>query len=354
MARDSRHLIYKDNNMEIQLPQKRMAVNPVQTQKRNVPLEQIIAVEGQNPLATAIDTSSSVLGQVLAKKAELKRQGEQLARQRQQVARLEQLSGQQPGSFEGLDPETASTFALNSMKENAALAQLKERQNMEGKPRPLQGTIQKDGKTLQPFYNEKTGEISYQELAGPKQAPPKGLQYAGMTPEGVPISFDPNTGLTSTPTQKQYTGPSLPKTIGTEEQRRQALVGGAKASIEDIKDIVTKNPQTLTELKAIRLTPGRVYSQLASPEAKRLYINLREAISNEIYLKTGATANEQELENATVSYLAALNDSPNDFLGRMELLDRNISPFNARSLPTLEKPKPTMINNDPLGIRGKK
>lgn len=104
--------------MDIQLPQKRMAVNPVQTQKRNIPVEQIIAVEGQNPLATAIDTSSSVLGQVLAKKAELKRQGEQLARQRQQVARLEQLSGQQPGSFEGLDPETAFSFAQNKIKQN--------------------------------------------------------------------------------------------------------------------------------------------------------------------------------------------------------------------------------------------
>lgn len=328
--------------MAFELPQRRQAVRQIQTQQRKIPLEQIIAIQGQSPLATGIETAGDVLGAAIQKRAELQRQG-------QQLAKLEQLAGQQPGAFQGLDPSTASAFAMNSMKQKAELDQISQRQNMEGKPRPLQGTIQKDGKILQPFYNEKDGQITYQELVGPKQAPPKGLQYAGTTQEGVPISFDPNTGLTSTPGKSNYTGVSLPKTIGTEEQRRQALVGGAKSSIDDVRNIITSDPSTLSELKAIRLTPGRVYSQLASPNAKRLYINLREAISNEIYLKTGATANEQELENATISYLAALNDSPADFIGRMDLLERNITPFNQRQLKSIDSPKPLAITPKKVG-----
>lgn len=321
--------------MAFELPQRRQNVRQIQTQQRRIPIEQIIAIEGQSPIATGIETAGNVLGQALTRRAELQRQG-------QQLAKLEQLAGQEPGAFQGIDPSMAASFAMNAVKQKAELEQIAQRQNADGKPRPLQGTIQKDGKTLQPFYNEKTGEISYQELVGPKQAPPKGLQFAGMSPENIPISYDPNTGLTSLPGKQNYTGPSLPKTIGTEEQRRQALVGGAKTSIDDVRNIITSDPSTLNELKAIKMTPGRVYSQLASPNAKRLYINLREAIANEIYLKTGATANEQELENATVSYMAALNDSPADFIGRMDLLERNITPFNQRKLNEIQpaKPKP--------------
>jgi len=300
--------------MALQLPRSRFNVRSIEAPQRRIPLEQILAIEGQNPLAQGIETTGNVLGNAILKRAELRRQGEQLAK-------LESLAGQQAGAFEGLDIATASTLTQLGMK-----------QSLEGKPKPLSGTIQKDGKTYQPFYNEKDGEVSYQELLGPKQAPPKGLQFAGMTPEGQPISFDPNTGLTSTPGQKSYTGTSLPRNVGTEEQRRIALVEGAKKSIKDVKNIINSSPSVLTELKAIRLSPGRVYSQLASPEAKKLYINVREAISNEIYLKTGATANEQELENAAVSYLAALNDNPNDFIGRMELLGRNIEPFSFRKI----------------------
>lgn len=314
--------------MALELPKNRLNVRSIQTQKRSIPLQEIIAVQGQDPLATGIDTASNVIGQALAKRAELRQQGKMLAK-------LEEISGAKSGSYTGLDPATARN-----------LAELKIKLSGEEKPKPLQGTITKEGKTYQPFYSDKTGQVSYQELLGPKNAPPKGLQFAGMDQNGNPISYDPNTGLTSTADRKPFVGNILPKNVGTEEQRRQALVSGAKTSIDDIRSIVSANPSVLSELKAIQLTPGRVYSQLASPDAKRLYINVREAIANEIYLKTGATANEQELENAAVSYLAALNDNPQDFLGRMDLLERNVSPFNQRSgLTPLNPPppKPTQI-----------
>lgn len=76
----------------------------IQITKRQIPIEQILAIQGRSPVATGIETAGNVLGQALARKAELQRQG-------QQLARLESLAGQQPGSFTGLDPSMASTIA---------------------------------------------------------------------------------------------------------------------------------------------------------------------------------------------------------------------------------------------------
>lgn len=83
----------------------------IQVTKRNVPIEQIIAIQGQSPVASGVDMLGKTLGSVLARKAELQRQG-------QQLAQLESLAGQQPGSFSGLDPSTAAAFAQTGMKQN--------------------------------------------------------------------------------------------------------------------------------------------------------------------------------------------------------------------------------------------
>jgi len=76
----------------------------IQTRKRDVPIEQILAVQGRSPVASGIETLGNVLGQALTRKAELQRQG-------QQLAKLESLTGQTPGTFAGLDPSTATSFA---------------------------------------------------------------------------------------------------------------------------------------------------------------------------------------------------------------------------------------------------
>lgn len=89
--------------MAIELPKNRLNIRQIQTQQRKVPLEQILAVEGQNPLATGVETFGNVLSQTIAKRAELQRQG-------QELARLEALAGKEPGSFQGLDPSTATSL----------------------------------------------------------------------------------------------------------------------------------------------------------------------------------------------------------------------------------------------------
>jgi len=96
--------------MALELPKSRLGVRQIQTQQRKIPLEQIIAVQGQSPVATGLETFGNVLGQSLQRRAELKRQGEQLAR-------LETLAGQEPGAYTGLDLSTATSIAEPAIKE---------------------------------------------------------------------------------------------------------------------------------------------------------------------------------------------------------------------------------------------
>ena len=90
--------------------QRRIPVRQIQTQKRNIPLDQIIAIEGQNPVAKGVETLGNVLGTALQQRADLRRQGEQLAK-------MEALAGKEAGSFQGLDPANAATFTSQLLKE---------------------------------------------------------------------------------------------------------------------------------------------------------------------------------------------------------------------------------------------
>lgn len=99
--------------MAFELPKRRIEELQLQAIKRNVPLEQIIAVQGQNPIATAVNTGSEAIGQVLAKRNQMRQQGEMLAR-------LEQLSGQKLGGFQGLDPSTATSLATKMIDQRAS------------------------------------------------------------------------------------------------------------------------------------------------------------------------------------------------------------------------------------------
>lgn len=65
--------------MALELPKSRAGVRQIQIQKRQVPIEQIMAVRGQSPVAAGIDEVGKVLGGALQRQAELRRQGQQVA-----------------------------------------------------------------------------------------------------------------------------------------------------------------------------------------------------------------------------------------------------------------------------------
>lgn len=152
--------------MSFDLPQRRIATRQVQTQKRNVPLEQILAVQGQNPLATGIETAGNALGQVLAKKADLIRQGQQLAQQKnndlQEMALKHQydLEMQQAKGHE----ETPESYTLAGTDQQGNIIQIG---NKSGKTRvipvPGGGTLfPKNESALSP---ENAGKLTMLELA---------------------------------------------------------------------------------------------------------------------------------------------------------------------------------------------
>lgn len=318
--------------MAINLRERKQLPN-IPVPQRRIPVEQIIQTKGYNPMAAGIQQAGQLLSQAMQQRSIVRKKS-------QESALIAQMAGLSPEEIErskGVDPDILTrAIQLKASQEKGNKAQ--QRFLPVGNGLVLDTT---------------TGEYKTPPALPAKAPIPKPPTLKGVTPDGRPVSYDSVTKQNVLPDNTPYTGTIYPPTVGSEEQRRQALVSGANKSIAEIGEVLAKKPTVLNELKAIRLTPGRVYSQLASPEGKRLYINLRESIANEIYLKTGATANEQELENATVSYLAALNDSPSDFLMRMEVLKRNIEPFSPRAgQKSVPKSKTKTDNFDDLRTLG--
>jgi len=274
--------------------------------KSRISPETIIKVMGNNPYAEGLAT----LGDALGRRAELRRQGEELAK-------LEKSYGLEPGALAGTG-NTANAMTLG-------------RHLVDERKPTIVAYVMNDGTTRNieiPAGKKFGGSIKAPVPPGQKQTSIKALQQKGVTPEGRPVSYNPNTGQTLVD-GKQYSGITLPATSGTEEQRRQALVDVGKKSIADVRGLI--NPKVMNELKAIRLTPGRAYSQIASAEGKEAFINLMNAVRNDLYLRTGATMNEGEAETAAISYLAALNDNPEVYNMRLDALERSITSFDQRA-----------------------
>ena len=102
--------------MGINLPLRRLAERPNYPSRR-IPIEQILAVQGQNPLATGVESAGAVLGKALAKMKEN-------ARQKKQIAAIQEAF---PGEIipEGIkDP----TLALSLLGKKAELTKANKEQ----------------------------------------------------------------------------------------------------------------------------------------------------------------------------------------------------------------------------------
>lgn len=86
-------------------------LQPIQSPQRKIPIDQIIAVQGQNPIAQGIEAGGNVIGQAIAKRAQLQQQG-------QQLAALAKVAGQDPSAYAGLAPESANAIALKQVSSN--------------------------------------------------------------------------------------------------------------------------------------------------------------------------------------------------------------------------------------------
>ena len=123
---------------------------------------------------------------------------------------------------------------------------------------------------------------------------------------------------------------------GSEYARRDALSTGAVNSVNRVKELMT--PEVLSELKGIKFTPGKMYSQIASSEGKEAYRNLYNAMANQLYLKSGATANPSEIEANLITYMPAYNDEVPDIMSRLDMLSDEASLYAKPSKGANGKP----------------
>lgn len=83
--------------MPINIPGHRQIVRAPQISARKIPVREIIEIEGQNPVATGIEVAGNVIGQAIQRRAELRREGEQLAQ-------MTKMAGLDEGSLSNFSP----------------------------------------------------------------------------------------------------------------------------------------------------------------------------------------------------------------------------------------------------------
>lgn len=159
--------------MALELPKSRAGVRQIQIQKRQVPIEQIMAVRGQSPVAAGIDTVGQVLGKALQRKAQLQQQA-------QVINELATAAGEKPPTAEGVTPdiyEKSLTIKGNRQKAEGEEA----RKNQETYLKALQA--QRGYRE----YDSTTGK--YNEIPGLPidiKSGPNGLPMISLKPD-VPI-----------------------------------------------------------------------------------------------------------------------------------------------------------------------
>ncbi len=302
--------------MALDLPQNRVGIRKIQTQKRNVPLEQIIAVEGQSPIATGIDQVGQVLGHALQRRAELQRQGQQLA-----------FAGKYLG--QDISPDLANSgLNLDSILKLHEAKIAADKLNKPAKKKPLGEPFKgADGKTYQYFYdenNETTTPVELsQGLPPPKAHEPESHVIVGVDPQGNPLSF----GVKSekiTPIPLPGGGSPLPK-------NRPGAV------LTDVKDI-DNQLQQLNDLRGmLKDIPGGIAGGAESLLSKatfgaiggkaKQYNDIRPSIATKIYRAMTGDTRLSDADAASRAYplLPSLAEPTNVREAKIVNLEKNLT-----------------------------
>lgn len=230
--------------MALELPRRRIENRQIQIPQRQVPFEQILAVESQNPLAQAISTTGNVIGAVIQKRAEARKLGAELDA-------LEKQANVPAGSYAGLDPEIA-----------ASLVKIQMAQKAEGKKIQLgQPFTNKEGKSYQYFYDQKSDEITPRELSmgtpPPKETSPESKIFIGTDANGNPLILGNKSGTISTGIVPSG-GSVLPKNQAGVIQK-------------DVKDIDNQLQQLREIRKMLGDVPGGITGGIESLTSKATY-----------------------------------------------------------------------------------
>jgi len=280
--------------MALAIPQQRKQIRQIQIEKQRVPVDQIIAVKGKSMWSPAIETAGNVIGQVLARRAENRRQGEELAA-------LEKASGQEPGAYKGLTPEMAFKFAEQKTKSEQS----------QGSGYFIPRGV--DPETNRPIYSHsKTIGLFYDDMTPYKGAGVGALSLKSMTGEMLDKEDAyTNLGFSAKKVREFYS---------------DDLVGPVSA----------------------RIGRGKQYVEgISTPEAANFYSQLSDLKNQIIYLKSGKQINENEYKRL----LDALPNeymSPTDFktrLGNFEQIYSTIMDNRRRNLSKTGYRVPSGLEN---------
>ncbi len=274
--------------MAFQLPQSRN-LRQIQIPKRNIPVDQIIGIEGQNPLATGVETAGNLIGQALTKKAQLRMQGEQLAA-------LASMAGEPVPNTPALTPEmyekglslqtSARDKKANAAKERVQLElQLEKIRKGYTEIDPLSGkqTVFPGNQGFNIEYDEAGNPfVKRDENYNPGSVPKstggggKGLPTLSNTfvdTDGTPLSFHRDTQtFTRTNDGRPPIGTPVPfkgnKEATTDASRGAVLLG----AVDKLETAFKTMPEA--KIRA-SLTPG--VGAIAFPEIKQLRSELEQA-----------------------------------------------------------------------------
>ena len=268
--------------MAIELPKNRLNIRQIQTQQRKVPLEQILAVEGQNPLATGVETFGNVLSQTIAKRAELQRQGQELA-----MAKANEL--EKFNREAGLKREMAAGEA--TLKRELAAEKL----NSGG------GRGGAGGYFVPRGVDPESGKPLYSNSKQP------GLFFDDMTP---------------------YTGNAPGKlvlqTLPSEQIEQEVKMDTLSLALNKVKDSYSDD---FVGPVAARVGKAKQYIEpLANEKAANFYSNIQDLRNQLVYLRSGKAINEEE-------YKRLLDAIPNE----------NTAPLNKRRSSSCSKCKNSII-----------
>ena len=361
-----------------------MALNmrQIQLPQRRVPLEQIVAVRGQNPLATGIEQAGALVGKALERRAELRRQG-------QVVAALANAAGEQNPNVEGIDPGSYETLLRLKTDRNAKVAQAaKDRVAQElalEKLRSGYSEYDPATQTTRTYPGVQDFNIKYDAAGnpyaerGPSYGPamkPKSMsggsnQGGYFTPRGVdaatnqPVySHSKQPGLfyaDMTPYKGGAPGAFTLKSLPSDQITQESSLATLDLALKNINDSFNSD---LVGPVASRVGKGKQYVEgLATPEATNFYSNVADLRNQILYLRTGKQINETEYQRL----LAAVpneNMSPTDFRKRLantQKLIKTIIESRAKALsgsgyrgassnlPQIPS-EPQNSNSDPLGL----
>lgn len=289
--------------MAFELPQRRQAVRQIQTQQRKIPLEQIIAIQGQSPLATGIETAGDVLGAAIQKRAELQRQGQQLAIQQQME-------------------ENKYARELQGQKELLAL----KNNTQEGG-----GRGGSTGYFVPRGVNVENGRSVFSNSKMP------GYYYDDMTRA-------PDTAL----------GKAVLQTLPSEQIEQESKMDTLSLALEKVKESYSDD---LVGPVASRVGKAKQYVEpLANEQAANFYSNMSDMRNQIVYLRSGKQINQEEykrlldsIPNETTSAtdfkvrLANFEQLKDTILASRQKNFQGTGYRTANGLKSINSPKPSMI-----------